>query len=310
MLTTAKFVVVGDLILDRFYYGDAVRISPEAPALVLDVKEEVHSAGGAFNVYSHLKSLGGNALFITVTGEDIETIIGDYRELSEGGRALTILQDPMRITSLKTRLIAHYKLSYLARFDKERVQPINADYRKRIIDFVGRRARVGDSVLVIDYNKGIVDAELSKELIRLCKRRGAKVYVDSKKDDISQFTGAFLLKPNKFEFHKIKLRYQLDGMDDVSACRVLLERFDLQHIVITMGAQGMMAVERDGSVISVPGRRVSIRELSGAGDSVLAVLATSLGEGRSMRAALKSANRVASAFISTGVAYRALREDM
>ncbi len=309
-MPNTKFVVIGDTILDCFLYGDAVRISPEAPALVLDVRDERQSVGGAFNVFAHLSSLGSPAKLISVAGSDIERYKPDYPDLTAFENDVTILKDPGRITSVKTRLVALYKLSYLARFDKELVKDIADEYAEQILKAVSVAVESKSCVLIVDYRKGVITPSLAKDLIRLCRARNVRVFVDSKKDDISCFAGSYLFKPNKFEFHEIKLRYQLSQLDDIEACKRLMKMFDIGNIVLTLGARGMIAVDQTGQVFSVAGHDVMIKELSGAGDSVLAVLATVLEDGYSLDRALKAANNVAASFISSGVTYRAKRSDL
>lgn len=305
-----KFIIVGDIILDRFLYGDAIRISPEAPALVIDVVEEKNAMGGAFNVFSHILSLGGSVKLISVTGTDIVKYVDDFPELTQYQKDIFLLKDASRVASIKTRLISFYKLSYLARFDKEVIKDINDEYVQQILQYVSMNLNEHSSLLIVDYNKGVVTRYLSEELIKIARTNEAKVYIDSKKDDIMPFRGAYLLKPNKVEFQKIKLRYQLSEYDDITACKILLERFDLSNIVLTLGSRGMISVHKNGQSISIPGHDVSIKELSGAGDSVLAVLATLISENYSLEKALQASNNVAASFISSGVSYRAKREDL
>jgi rfaE bifunctional protein kinase chain/domain len=305
-----NFIIVGDIILDRFLYGDAVRISPEAPALVLDVTEEKNAVGGAFNVFSHIASLGGDAKLISVTGTDIVKYTEDFPELTRYQQNIILLKDPSRVASIKTRLIAFYKLSYLARFDKEVIKDISDVYVEQIIQYVADNLNEQSSLLIVDYNKGVITPQVSKELIRVARKKNVKVYIDSKKDDIAPFIGAYLLKPNKIEFQKIKLRYQLSQHDDITACKILLEKFDLSNIVLTLGSRGMISVHKNGQSISVQGHNIAIKELSGAGDSVLAVLATLISEQYSLEEALQASNNVAASFISSGVSYRAKRDDL
>lgn len=309
-MTLNNFIVVGDIILDRFLYGDAVRISPEAPALVLDVVEEKHSVGGAFNVFSHLCSLGGDAKLITVTGNDIARYLEDFPELTVYENDIVLLRDSSRITSIKTRLVAFYKLSYLARFDKEVKKDIGEEFVDRILESVSDYLRENSTLLIVDYNKGVITRRLAQELIKMAGIKRVKVYVDSKKDDISPFIGSYLIKPNKVEFHEIKLRHQLSQYDDIDACRKLMEQFDISNIILTLGSKGMVAVQRGGQVISIPGHDIVIKELSGAGDSVLAVLASLISNQYPLDKALEAANNVAASFISAGVSYRARPEDL
>jgi len=309
-MSQVNFIVVGDIILDRFIYGDATRISPEAPALVLDVKEEVHSVGGAFNSFSHISSLGGDVKLISVIGNDIKRYKDDFPDFEAAKEKLILFEDSSRFTSIKTRLVSFYKLSYLARFDKETINDIGDDISAKILNAVSEQVRRNSSLLIIDYKKGVVTPQLSRELINICRQKRVKVLVDSKRNNIEHFSGAYLFKPNKAELKEIKLRYQLSQYDDIEACKILLEKFDLENIVLTLGAGGMLAITRGGKVFSVPGHKVMIKELSGAGDSVLSVLATLIGEGKTLKVALEAANNIAASFISSGVTYRAKREDL
>lgn len=304
-----KTIIIGDLILDKFIYGDALRISPEAPALVLDVKSEICSVGGAYNVYAHIRSLGLQATLISVVGKDHERHALDFPEISDK-RRISLLVDRTRITSIKTRLITNYKLSYLARFDKECTTPVPTNIQQKILSIIEKKLEPDSNLLIMDYNKGIITESLAKAVIALGRSRKARVMVDTKKDDIALFKDSFLLKPNHIEFQKIKLRFQLDDRSDSDAALILLRRFNIESMIITLGESGMRFVSKSGETFDIPGHKVEIKELSGAGDSVLAVVSSQLLRGRSMRDSLLSANRIAAKFVGSGVTYRAKSEDL
>ena len=301
-------VVIGDLIFDKFIYGNANRISAEAPTLVLDVEKEIHMIGGAYNVAAHLASLEHGCVFLSTVGQDFNKVIVGFQDKFDPAIAGNIVTEDNRVTSFKTRLISEYKNTHLLRYDTETIRDITEETINSIISYVENIEHI-DDILLIDYKKGVITKDLSTRIIDIANKRNIPVYVDTKKDDLQIFRGCTVIKPNKFEFEKIKLRYAPDcSMED--ACKIICDTLNIHQIVITAGSEGIYAYNNDNVLTHTAAELVEIKELSGAGDSVLAVLSYCVSEGYSFANSIRCANKLAAKFVSSGIQYRAKKEDL
>lgn len=301
-------VVIGDLIFDKFIYGNANRISAEAPTLVLDVEKEVHMIGGAYNVAAHLASLEHGCVFLSTVGQDFNKVIIGFQDKFHPSITGNIITENNRATSVKTRLISEYKNTHLLRYDTETIKDITEETVNSIVSYVESIEQI-DDILLIDYKKGVITKDLATRIIDIANKRNIPVYVDTKKDDLQIFRGCTVIKPNTFEFEKIKLRYAPDSnMED--ACKIICDTLNIHQIVITAGSEGIYAYNNDDGLIHAAAEIVDIKELSGAGDSVLAVLSYCVSEGHSFMNSIKWANRLAAKFVSSGIQYRAKKEDL
>ena len=302
-----KFIVVGDLILDRFIYGDINRISPEAPVPVLDVKNSINSPGGAYNVHAHIHNLGCDSTFISVVGDDFNKMSDDFFPTGIN-KNVFLINEKNRTTSLKTRLIAIYNHNHQIRFDAEATDDIKAQSENMIIERV-KSIITKDSFLILnDYKKGVITTNLSEKLIKIANSIGAKSFVDSKRDDVSRFKNSFMLKPNKYEFQQIKLRFNLSD-DFEKSCYELLDLLNIQNLVVTMGDNGIYSFTKGSKPYFCPSKKITVKELSGAGDSVLAAISVAISKGHDISKSIKIANNIAAKFISTGIEYRANLND-
>jgi len=301
-------VVIGDLIFDKFIYGHANRISAEAPTLVLDVDREIHMIGGAYNVAAHIASLNHNCVFISTAGHDINNIMISFQDRFSDNVTGNIFTEDNRVTSVKTRLISEYKNTHLLRYDSETIRDITQETVDSIVSTVKAMENI-DDILLIDYKKGVVSNELATRIIEIANKRNIPVYVDTKKDDLQIFKGCNVIKPNKYEFEKIRLRYAPDSnMED--ACKIICNKLSIHQIVITAGSEGIYAYDNDNGLIHSAAEMVEVKELSGAGDSVLAVLSYCFSEGYSFADSINCANKLAAKFVSSGIQYRANKEDL
>lgn len=298
-----KFIVIGDLILDRFIYGDINRISPEAPVPILDVVEKINVAGGAYNVHAHLVNLGCLSNFISIVGDDFESVKSDFFGKTINSNAHFILEKK-RKTSLKTRLIAIYNHNHQLRYDDETVKDINPESENKILDKITSIIDQDTIIILNDYKKGVINPSLTKKIIVLSKKYNVKIFVDSKRDDVSQFKDVYLLKPNKHEFLQTKLRFGLSESFE-EACKELIQNLNLKYLVVTMGDDGIHYCDSSLNYFSIPSIPVKVKELSGAGDSVLSILAFAISKDYDIFTSVKLANRIAAKFISSGPAYRA-----
>ena len=298
-----KFIVIGDLILDRFIYGDINRISPEAPVPILDVVEKINVPGGAYNVYAHLVNLGCSTTFISIVGDDFKGLKLEFFDVTQNQNIHFILEKN-RKTSIKTRLIALYNHNHQIRYDEETIKDISFESEERILNQLSNKIDQDTIIILNDYKKGVISINLTKKITDLAKKYSAKVFVDSKRDDVSQFKDTYLLKPNKYEFNQIKLRFGLSENFE-QACKELVKKLNLKFLIVTMGDDGIHCCDSQFNYFSTPSIPVKVKELSGAGDSVLSILAYAISKGFDIYSSIKIANQIAAIFISSGPTYRA-----
>lgn len=287
-LKAARVLCIGDVMLDHYVYGQVERVSPEAPIPVLCIEREMKSLGGAGNVVRNLRALGAASSFITVVGNDeAGREIGRLVEAQEGAEAHVLVQ-PQRTTTVKTRYIGGNQ--QLLRADRESAIPLDPYIREDLLR-LAREVVADNSVVVIsDYAKGVLTEGVALEIIRAAQEAGARVIVDPKGGDHIRYRGADLLKPNRRELaHATGMPVATDS-EIVEASRVLIERCGVNAVLASLGAEGSVLVAADGTVNV---QRTEVREVydvSGAGDTVVAVVAAALAVGVELTDAARLAN--------------------
>ncbi len=287
----AKVLIVGDLMLDRFIYGEAKKISPEAPVPVVEVKKETYCLGGAGNVANNITSLGGNVLLVGVAGEDYtaELLYKEMadRKIGDSG----VFADNGRLTSMKTRIIAGHQ--QIVRYDKETVREISPAVLAKIMDFIKNSLPSCDAVLISDYGKGVITQKLINEIIRLAKKHKKIVTVDPKIEHFSRYEFVDCLTPNLSEakagMHVIKLN---DDADFDKLGRAILKKLKCRSVLITQGESGMTLFESKRKT-HIPTVAKEVFDVSGAGDTVIATLTLALASGASLLDAAKISNYAA-----------------
>jgi D-beta-D-heptose 7-phosphate kinase/D-beta-D-heptose 1-phosphate adenosyltransferase len=302
-------IVIGDFIVDEFHYGQATRISPEAPNLILDLDEIKIIKGGAYNVVEHLRNLDNKVHFVSLIGrKNINQIEVDnfFCEDDE------LLYDDNRLRTLKTRMVAKYRHTTLLRVDQEDRFDISPKQEEKIIDIIKKLINFNEcnGICIVDYCKGFVTNGLAREIINLSAEKKIKTYVDSKSRDVAKFTGAYLLKPNKNEFLLMKSLYGFAEFSDELFVGHLYKNFKIENILRTLGEDGVELYIEGKKAIDIQGHICEIKELSGAGDSLLAGTVHLHSEGTNIINAVDKANRAASIFISNGVDYRLQKSDL
>ena len=292
-----KIVCVGDMMLDRFVYGDVERISPEAPVPVLKWTSEREVLGGVGNVAANLAALGAGACVVSRAGADParERIEQMLRSLGAGS---TLVHSPGVPTTLKTRFVS--KHSHLLRLDREEVAALDAAGEAAALAAVAAALDAGASLVVAsDYAKGFLTPSLLSRLAALCKEKGVKMLVDPKGTDYARYTGASLVKPNRKELELASGR-RLDpaapGFIEcvVDAARSLLKASGIGNALVTLSERGMVFVPGDGSdTIYLPTECREVYDVSGAGDTTIAALAAALAAGAAMDEAMALANAAA-----------------
>ena len=280
--------VVGDLMLDRYFWGSVQRVSPEAPVPVVDVEHETFHLGGASNVANNLRSLGASPLMLGVIGDDnsgkllLDIVYGSG--LATDG----IVVDSSRPTTVKTRIIGNNQ--HIARLDREVKSPIGEDMVDRLLDVLQQRRADLAGIILQDYNKGVITPALIRRVIDFAVPHGIPVHVDPKFQNFFAYEGVTLFKPNRKETQDA-LGMSLQNDDDIErAGSILLERLRCDNVLITLGARGMMLFERTGTVASVNTKARHVADVSGAGDTVIATIAAAVAGGAGIREAAALAN--------------------
>lgn len=288
----AVIACVGDVMLDEFVYGDVGRISPEAPVPVLHVQRSRSMLGGAGNAARNLSSLGCGVCFFSVTGDDPEAgQIGNLlAELPRTERFLA--RDAGRQTSVKRRYIARGQ--QLLRADRETAAAVGAEAGRALLDAFREALPRCSAVLISDYAKGVLNGDAAQALIALARAAGKPVVVDPKGRDFGRYRGATVLKPNLKELEEATGLAVHDDDAQERAARRLLAETGAEHVLLTRGPAGMMLVSHAAggadSVLRLPALAREIYDVSGAGDTVAAVLTAGLGSGASLRDAVELAN--------------------
>lgn len=289
-----RICVVGDLMVDRYVFGDAERISPEAPIQILKAAREETRLGGAGSVINNLVTLGAQVTAFGVVGRDTQ---GDQvlRELrAAGARTTGVLAVRGRPTTLKTRFVGraqHRIPQQVLRVDWEDDGPMPRDVEDRLLARFARAVKTADAVVVSDYNKGLLTPRLTHEVIRIARRLGLPVVIDPvKAPDYSKYRGATLLTPNRMEA-ELASGIQLTGPEAIRrAARKLLVSLRLDSLVITLDKDGAYLAVKGGAGEMVPTRPRLVYDVAGAGDMVVAVIALALSAGAPMLEAVRLAN--------------------
>ena len=273
----ANVLVIGDLILDEFIWGDVSRISPEAPVPVVWVKRESFMPGGASNVANNLKSLGAHTYIAGVIGDDEHGAILKGELEQKGIEVNGVLVDASRPTTLKTRVVAQHQ--QVVRIDKENVDALNEGlisgiirYTKKIIDDI-------DAIIIEDYGKGVITPKLLKEIVPLARSRKKIISVDPKEENLEYYQGISLITPNNHEASKAVGFEIKDDATLKKAGSALLKKFRCKIALITLGENGMAVFQKDKPMKQIPTVAQEVFDVSGAGDTVIASYTLSLVAG-------------------------------
>lgn len=281
-----RLLVLGDIILDRYVFGTTTRINPEAPVPVVDVIGEEFRLGGAANVVNNLLSLGASVTLLSVTGDD-DAGMRLRRELHDAGiECDAVAACENRMTTVKDRIIVESQ--QVTRVDWETRTPISPDVERRLAEHASRLVPNVDVVIISDYAKGVVTNFLAQHVICICRALGIPVLVDPK-DEIQKYQGATVFKPNLKEAVRMSGKDISSDKELEDASRHLRRSLDVEHVMITLGEQGYMLVgdELHQSLSTA----TEVVDVTGAGDTTLAVLGWALASGASMEDAAELANR-------------------
>ncbi|MCH8304363.1 MAG: bifunctional hydroxymethylpyrimidine kinase/phosphomethylpyrimidine kinase [Candidatus Marinimicrobia bacterium] len=274
-----KIAVIGDIMLDRYRWGNHARMSPEAPVPVVEIDSTSESLGGAANVFNNLYFLGAKPILIGVVGNDEAGEIIKRKVQTENLPTDGIFTDSTRITSVKERVISNGQ--HVVRLDWEGRSKISEEIQRKIIDYLNTIIRDLDAVIIQDYNKGVVDSELIDKIVAKCIANETILAVDPKLENFFSYKKTTLFKPNVLETEKA-LGMNIKTQSDIrKAGRELLDRMECGCVLITQGRDGMTLFHKNGTVEQIQSRVRKVSDVSGAGDTVIASFTLALTAGAS-----------------------------
>jgi D-beta-D-heptose 7-phosphate kinase/D-beta-D-heptose 1-phosphate adenosyltransferase len=293
LLPDQVVVCVGDLMLDEFVYGEVSRISPEAPAPVLAVARSELLVGGAGNVARNIAALGARCLFVGVVGDD------------DAGRALTarlesepriephLVVDAQRLTTRKVRFVSEHHSTHLLRADWEQAEPIDEAVERAVLERTLAVLPRAASLVLSDYAKGALTARVTRTLIEAARDLRKPVIVDPKGQDYSPYRGATLVTPNRSELAEVTRHAVASESDIAIAAGELNRALGSEAVLVTRSEAGMSLVTARGASVHVGAYPVKVRDVSGAGDTVVAALGAMLAAKADLEAAMRAANAAA-----------------
>lgn len=286
-----RIAVIGDMMLDEYIIGKVERISPEAPVPVVQVESEMLVLGGAANVINNLSTLGAKVSAFGVVGEDINGNKLQKEFQKRGIDTKGLIEDSTRPTIVKKRVIAHNQ--QLLRLDWEKKKDIVLNVKNSIMERLRAEIEEIDAVILSDYDKGVLTAELVKEVINLAKKHNIIVIVDPKPSNSLNYTGATSMTPNRKEAIECLKSKEPESEEDLKELgKSLKEKLQLKNLLMTRSEKGMSLFTDDG-VEDIPTFAKEVYDVTGAGDTVIAVYTLAAVSGASFYEAAKIANTAA-----------------
>ena len=286
-----RVAVLGDVMLDRYLWGHVERISPEAPVPVVEVERETFSLGGAGNVAANLRALGGQAVLFAIAGADESghTLRAELEHRAVDVAAL--IEDGTRPTTVKTRIIAHSQ--QVVRADRESRADVTGDALTRLTAALVRELPRCAALIVSDYGKGVIHPATLEAALGAARSAGIPVCVDPKESHIEHYRGVSILTPNQNEAGWVQGRRIVDDASLAEVGRGLQERLDAEAVLVTRGPEGMSLFERGGRYTYLPTVAREVYDVTGAGDTVVSVVAIALAAGADYPSACSLANHAA-----------------
>jgi D-beta-D-heptose 7-phosphate kinase/D-beta-D-heptose 1-phosphate adenosyltransferase len=284
-----RVLVVGDVMLDSYLRGTALRISPEAPVPVVRVEDEWRALGGAANVASNIVALGSSCSLAGVIGTDQAgaELSAALADAGIDGHGLLLLA--ARHTTVKTRIMARHQ--QVARYDREQDDDLDERAAALLVQHITELAGQCDALVIEDYNKGVMTRPVIEGVLAAARTTGRPLVVDPKSRFFFDYRGATVFKPNLPELAAaLRDRVRFDDRDWMAATRAQL---GCENLLLTLGEDGMSLVTADGQLVRVPAVARSVYDVSGAGDTVTAVAAVALGAGATVAEAAVLANHAA-----------------
>lgn len=284
---------VGDLMLDEFVYGEVSRISPEAPAPVIAAQRSELNVGGAGNVARNIAALGAGCIFVGLVGNDDAGRMFKAELAKERLIEPLLITDATRPTTRKVRFVSEHFSTHMLRADWEQAAPASAAVEQQLSDAAVAALPRADIVLLSDYAKGALTAQVIRNVIDAARKLGKRVIVDPKSANFAIYRGATILTPNRKEFAEATRSRAATDADIAAAAQEAMVLADCEAMLVTRSEHGMTMVARSGNAVHVPAYPAKVRDVSGAGDTVVATLAVTLAGGADQEAALRMASAAA-----------------
>ena len=294
MKESEKILCIGDLILDHYVHGDIDRISPEAPIPILKANDKNYNIlGGCGNVARNICSANNKCHLISIVGKDddglrLKEIIRRIKNLTSN-----LIVDPVRCTTKKTRYVCENQ--QILRVDKEMENPISTAIELKIIKLLKKKINDCNVIVLSDYNKGVLTNNLIKRIIKIAKDYKKILIVDPKKKDFSVYAGATFITPNLKELKAATNTLGISTKSNENSLvlklsKKIINKFDFKAVITTRSSNGISVVTDVGSFFHLPSEAKEVFDVSGAGDTVLAYLSSSISKGESLESSIKISN--------------------
>lgn len=288
----AKIMIIGDIMVDKFVWGKVSRISPEAPVPIVEIEKETRTPGGAGNVAVNIETLGGKVVLVGVIGNDF---VGHKLIEEMGHRGIDtrgVFRDEKRPTILKTRIVAQHQ--QVVRTDREVKGKIPHSISQEVLNFLGNNIHEVKAVIISDYGKGVICSPVLKKAINLAHKYGKPIIVDPKIEHFLQYKKITCITPNQQEAAAGMKEHQIpEGEALLKLGQKILKRLNCESVLITQGEKGMTLFEKRGRITHIPTVAREVFDVSGAGDTVVAVLTLALATGANILDAAYLANYAA-----------------
>jgi D-glycero-beta-D-manno-heptose-7-phosphate kinase len=267
-------LVIGDLMLDLYVQGPPRSVSQEAPVVIIRAKEKYYKLGGAANVAENIRALGGKVFLCGV--------IGDHNRHDDYGRSFLktlqksklaaegVLIDHSRPTTLKMRVLSQGQ--QIVRVDEEQTHRISKSLERQLQHFIRKTIPKVTAILISDYNKGVITPAIMRQVFHQARKRKIPVLVDPKPQNIRMYRGAYFVTPNEIEVSMVYGQYEVEEKRTPALAKKLQKDFGIANVLLTRGPRGMTLVSERGSTHSFPALASKVVDVSGAGDTVVAVM--------------------------------------
>jgi D-beta-D-heptose 7-phosphate kinase / D-beta-D-heptose 1-phosphate adenosyltransferase len=294
-----RIVVVGDIMLDRFVYGSVSRISPEAPAPVINLAAAEEAVGGAGNVARNIAALGAACDIVAVVGNDDGAQSIRRHLASHPGITPVLVTVAGRVTTVKTRFVATLHNTHMLRADSEETAPVRSETEDAVVAAVTGRLAGAHAVILSDYGKGVLTQRVIAAIIAAARRAGTPVIVDPKGHDYGRYRGATVVTPNVGEL-ALALGRPVENSDEAlkAGAAALIAAIDCDNVLVTRGERGMLVAARGGALASFEATARRVIDVSGAGDTVVASFALAFVTGAGVENAARLANAAAGVAVS------------
>ena len=305
-LLNQKVFCLGDLMLDKYILGNTNRISPEGPIPILDVNKEVKMLGGVGNVVRNLSTLATETHLVSLLGNDSRS-----KEVEKKLDMLNIFKDitkdPLRPTTTKSRFISNNQ--QILRVDKENISSISKKIENKILEDSKKKILKTDSVIISDYNKGLITDSLLKKIIKFSKINKKPLIIDPKSSNFEKYKGATIITPNVKELEAAAKKKLNTDKDIVEESKKIISKFNLEYLLVTMGKLGMILISKKNKVLKLEAEAKEVFDVSGAGDTVVSFIAAGMASSLNIEEVIKLANIAAGIVVNkTGTSVAHLSE--